>query len=170
MSETKMPKIYMSFRNNQKAIEVPNGLRTVIRKCIAETLRVTDFVGDADVSVTLVDNERIKRINKEFRDKNKVTDVISFPLGAYDEYDINPENGAYMLGDIVISMEKAHAQAIEYGHSLIREVGFGCRLVLYMCCRQKQNKAVIMKIHWKKYLRIKSHISQRRTDFSWHSF
>ena len=46
MSETKMPKIYMSFRNNQKAIEVPNGLRTVIRKCIAETLRVTDFVGD----------------------------------------------------------------------------------------------------------------------------
>ena len=124
MSEKKTPKIYMSFRNNQKAIEVPNGLRTVIRKCIAETLRVTDFVGDADVSVTLVDNERIKRINKEFRDKNKVTDVISFPLGAYDEYDVNPENGAYMLGDIVISMEKAHAQAIEYGHSLVREVGF----------------------------------------------
>ena len=113
MSEKKTPKIYMSFRNNQKAIEVPNGLRTVIRKCIAETLRVTDFVGDADVSVTLVDNERIKRINKEFRDKNKVTDVISFPLGAYDEYDVNPENGAYM-----------HAQAIEYGHSLVREVGF----------------------------------------------
>ena len=72
-----MSKVYMSFRNNQKAIDVPNGLRTVIRKCIAETLRVTDFVGDADVSVTLVDNERIKRINKEFRDKNKVTDVIS---------------------------------------------------------------------------------------------
>ena len=47
MSEKKTPKIYMSFRNNQKAIEVPNGLRTVIRKCIAETLRVTDFVGDA---------------------------------------------------------------------------------------------------------------------------
>ena len=83
MSEKKTPKIYMSFRNNQKAIEVPNGLRTVIRKCIAETLRVTDFVGDADVSVTLVDNERIKRINKEFRDKNKVTDVISFPLGRF---------------------------------------------------------------------------------------
>lgn len=124
MSENKTPKIYMSFRNNQKAIEVPNGLRTVIRKCIAETLRVTDFVGDADVSVTLVDNERIKRINKEFRDKNKVTDVISFPLCAYDEYDVNPENGAYMLGDIVISMEKAHAQAIEYGNSLVREVGF----------------------------------------------
>lgn len=119
-----MSKVYMSFRNDQKAIEVPNGLRTVIRRCVAETLKETDFVGDAEVSVTLVDNESIKRLNKEYRDKNKVTDVISFPLGAYDEYDINPENNAYMLGDIVISMEKAHAQAIEYGHSLIREVGF----------------------------------------------
>ena len=125
MSEKKTPKIYMSFRNNQKAIEVPNGLRTVIRKCIAETLRVTDFVGDADVSVTLVDNERIKRINKEFRDKNKVTDVISFPLGAYDEYDVNPENGAYMLGDIVISMEKAHAQVgFLATHSTLHLLGY----------------------------------------------
>lgn len=114
----------MSFRNNQKAVEVPNGLRTVIRRCVAQTLKETEFVGDAEVSVTLVDNEQIKRLNKQYRDKNKVTDVISFPLGAYDEYDINPENGAYMLGDIVISMEKAHAQAIEYGHSLMREVGF----------------------------------------------
>lgn len=114
----------MTFRNNQKAVEVPNGLRTVIRRCVAQTLKETEFDGDAEVSVTLVDNEQIKRLNKQYRDKNKVTDVISFPLGAYDEYDINPENGAYMLGDIVISMEKAHAQAIEYGHSLMREVGF----------------------------------------------
>ena len=107
-----MSKVFMSFRNNQKAVEVPNGLRTVIRRCVAQTLKETEFVGDAEVSVTLVDNEQIKRLNKQHRDKNKVTDVISFPLGAY------------MLGDIVISMEKAHAQAIEYGHSLMREVGF----------------------------------------------
>lgn len=117
-------KLIINFRNNQKAIELPKGLRTVIRRCIAETLNETDFDGDAEVSVTLVDNEQIKRLNKEFRDKNKVTDVISFPLGAYDDYDLNPDTGAYQLGDIVISMEKAHAQAIEYGHSLIREVGF----------------------------------------------
>lgn len=119
-----MARLKIDFRNNQKAIEVPKGLRTVIRRCIAETLKVTEFQGDAEVSVTLVDNEQIKRLNKEFRDKNKVTDVISFPLGAYDEYDLNPDTGAYQLGDIVISMEKAHAQAIEYGHSLTREVGF----------------------------------------------
>lgn len=120
-----MIKVIMSFHNDQKAIEVPKGLRTIIRRCVAQTLTHTEFEGDiAEVSVTLVDNETIKRLNKEFRDKNKVTDVISFPLGFYDEYDINPENGAYMLGDIVISMEKAHAQAIEYGHSLIREVAF----------------------------------------------
>ena len=120
-----MIKVIMSFRNDQKAIEVPKGLRTIIRRCVAKTLTHTEFAGDiAEVSVTLVDNETIKRINKEFREKNKVTDVISFPLGSYDEYDVNPDTGAYMLGDIVISMEKAHAQAIEYGHSLIREVAF----------------------------------------------
>ncbi|MCH5323579.1 MAG: rRNA maturation RNase YbeY [Eubacterium sp.] len=119
-----MIKVFMSFRNDQKAIEVPKGLRTVIRRCVKETLKETDYDGDWDVSVTLVDNEQIKQLNKQFRGKNKVTDVISFPLGAYDIYDVNPENGGYMLGDIVISMEKAHAQAIEYGHSLVREVAF----------------------------------------------
>ncbi len=119
-----MIKVFMSFRNDQKVIELPKGLRTVIRRCVKATLKETGYDGDWDVSVTLVDNEQIKRLNKQFRGKNKVTDVISFPLGAYDEYDINPENGGYMLGDILISLEKAHAQAIEYGHSLVREVAF----------------------------------------------
>ncbi len=116
--------VYMSFRNDQKVIELPKGLRTVIRRCVAATLKETGYDGDWDVSVTLVDNEQIKKLNKQFRGKNKVTDVISFPMGAYDYYDINPENGAKMLGDILISLEKAHAQAIEYGHSIFREVAF----------------------------------------------
>ncbi len=114
----------MSFRNDQKVIELPKGLRTVIRSCVKETLKETGYDGDWDVSVTLVDNEQIKRLNKQFRGKNKVTDVISFPMGQYDKYDTNPENGAKMLGDILISLEKAHAQSIEYGHSLVREVAF----------------------------------------------
>lgn len=120
-----MTKVIMTFHNDQKAIEVPKGLRTIIRRCVAQTLKETEFEGEkAEVSVTLVDNEAIKQINKEFRDKDRETDVISFPLGDGGEYDVNPENDAYMLGDIVISMEKAQAQAIEYGHSLVREVGF----------------------------------------------
>ena len=52
------------------------------------------------------------------------TDVLSFPLGENGVYDVNPETGAYMLGDIVISLQKAVYQAEIYGHTLQREVGF----------------------------------------------
>ncbi len=119
-----MQKLFMSFHNEQNKVEIENGLRTVIRKCITETLKETQFGEPAEVSVTLADNEEIRQLNKEFRNKDTATDVLSFPLGEDYCYDINPENGAYMLGDIVISMERAKAQAEEYGHSLIREVGF----------------------------------------------
>ncbi len=119
-----MQKLYMSFHNEQNKIEVEKGLRTVIRKCITATLKETRFEAPAEVSVTLVDNEAIRELNKEFRNKDSATDVLSFPLGEDDCYDVNPENDACMLGDIVISMERAKSQAEEYGHSLIREVGF----------------------------------------------
>lgn len=59
-----------------------------------------------------------------FRDKDKSTDVLSFPLGEDGVYDINQETGALLLGDVVISMETAVKQAKTYGHSLEREVGF----------------------------------------------
>lgn len=119
-----MSKIIISFRNDQKVMALPRGIRTVIRKCCEAVLEEEQFKDLAEVSVTLVDNEEIKRLNKEFRNKNKVTDVLSFPMGENGEFDLNPETEAYMLGDIVISLEKAHAQAIEYGHSIQREVGF----------------------------------------------
>ena len=67
---------------------------------------------------------RIKEINNEFRNINKSTDVLSFPLGENGVYDINYSNGAKQLGDIVISVEKAVSQAEEYGHSLTREIAF----------------------------------------------
>lgn len=83
-----------------------------------------DFQGAAEVSVSFVDNEQIKQLNNEFRDKNTATDVLSFPLGENGVYDYNNETGAYMLGDIVISVERAIEQAQMYGHSLRREIGF----------------------------------------------
>ena len=78
----------------------------------------------AEVDVSLVDNETIHAINLEQRQIDAPTDVLSFPLGEDGVYDQNPATGAYMLGDIVISLEKAQAQAEEYGHTLQREVGY----------------------------------------------
>ena len=74
--------------------------------------------------MTFVDNNRIHELNKEYRDKDSATDVLSFPLGENGEYDIDEDNGCKLLGDIVISMERAMEQAELYGHSLQREVAY----------------------------------------------
>ena len=79
----------------------------------------------AEVSVTFVDNEGIRELNKEHRDIDRETDVLSFPLGDDENgYEVDPDTDAIMLGDIVISLEKAKQQAEEYGHSYRREVAF----------------------------------------------
>jgi probable rRNA maturation factor len=78
-----------------------------------------------EVSVTIVDNERIHQLNKEYRDVDRPTDVLSFPLWEPDEeWVIDEEEERVALGDIVISLPKAKEQAEAYGHSLNREVGF----------------------------------------------
>ena len=76
------------------------------------------------VSVMLTNDEGIHAVNKEFRDVDRATDVLSFPLGENGVYDVDENNGCKMLGDIVISMERAQEQATLYGHPLQREVAF----------------------------------------------
>lgn len=112
------------IRNNQKQEKIPTGLRLLIRKCCHAVLTAENFEHDAEVSVSFVDNEEIRQLNKLYRDKDKSTDVLSFPLGENGNYDMNKETGAKLLGDIVISMETAVRQAHIYGHSLEREIGF----------------------------------------------
>lgn len=79
-----------------------------------------------ELSVTFVDNERIREINKEYRDKDSATDVISFALEEMgeDEVEIVGAEMPRMLGDIIISIERTREQAEEYGHSFDRELGF----------------------------------------------
>ena len=80
----------------------------------------------SELSVTFVTNDRIQEINREYRDKDKPTDVISFAMEELGEGEI-PLSGVDMpriLGDIIISLAKAKEQAEDYGHSFIRELGF----------------------------------------------
>lgn len=90
---------------------------------------------EAEISLTLTDNAGIHRINREFREIDRPTDVLSFPFVEYDtpgEFDFleeaeecfNPESGELMLGDIVISLDKVLEQAESYGHSVTREYAF----------------------------------------------
>ncbi len=119
-----MPKVKVLINNNQNKVKLPVGLRLLVKKCCQAVLAYEKFGHDAEVSVSFVDNNDIRKLNKIYRDKDKSTDVLSFPLGEDGVYDINNETGAYLLGDVVISMETAVKQAYIYGHSLEREVGF----------------------------------------------
>ena len=96
----------------------------LIRRCCTAVLKCEGFSDPADVCVNFVDNEEIKSLNSKFRNKDIETDVLSFPLGENGVWDKNPQNGACLLGDIVISVEKAMEQAQNFGHSLQREIGF----------------------------------------------
>ena len=117
-------KIKVMIRNSQKRVSVPAGMRLFIRKCCHAVLDAEGFYSDAEISVSLVDNAEIRRINNSFRGIDKQTDVLSFPLGENGKYDVNADTGAYLLGDIALSLETAVKQARIYGHSLEREVGF----------------------------------------------
>ena len=110
--------------NDQNVVKVPSGLRILIRRSCNAVLDFEHFDGPAEISVTFVDNNRIHELNKEYRNKDSATDVLSFPLGENGEYDIDEDNGCKLLGDIVISMERAMEQAELYGHSLQREVAY----------------------------------------------
>ncbi len=117
-------KIRVVITNKQKKVKIPTGMRMLIRRCCNAVLKLENFEGSAEISVTFVDNEEIHKLNLQYRDKDMPTDVLSFPLGENGVYDIDPTTGAKMLGDVVISMEKAVDQAELYGHSLQREVGY----------------------------------------------
>ena len=115
-------KVRVTITDRQKKVKIPSGLRMLIRRACIAVLREEKFQGDAEVSVTFVDNDQIRRLNAKFRDKDSATDVLSFPMGENGEYDLNPSTGAKLLGDVVLSMEKAAEQALEYEHSFEREV------------------------------------------------
>lgn len=115
-------KVYIT--NRQRAVKVPSGTALLIRRCCHATLDMEQFGKPAEVSVSFVDNDEIRQLNREHRGKDKSTDVLSFPLGENGVYDMNIETGAYMLGDIVISIETAMEQAERFGHSLNREIGY----------------------------------------------
>ena len=119
-----MIKTKVIITDKQKNHKLPSGIRMLVRRACNAVLVTEEFLEPAEVNVTFVDDEEIKMLNTEFRNIENSTDVLSFPLGENGEYDTNPENGAKMLGDIVISIDHAVKQADMYGHTLQREMAF----------------------------------------------
>jgi probable rRNA maturation factor len=119
-----MDKLKVYIKNSQSIVKIPSGLRLIIRRCCSATLIQEHFEGSVEVNVTFVDDEQIKALNLQYRKIDTATDVLSFPMGENGKFDKNHDNDAFVLGDVVISLERAMDQADKYGHSLQREVGF----------------------------------------------
>lgn len=117
-------KVYIEYSNEQDKLSPLDDFEKLVEDCTRAALEEEEIEDDAEVSVTLVDNARIRELNAEFREIDRETDVLSFPLGGDEGFEVDPDTDAILLGDIVISLERAAAQAEEYGHSFRREVAF----------------------------------------------
>ena len=106
--------------NEQDKIEIPADWEVKINEVAAICLREEQIPEEAEVDLLFVDNDAIREMNREYRDKDSATDVLSFPMYEADE-EIDDEE-EILFGDIVISLERAEEQRQEYGHSLEREV------------------------------------------------
>jgi len=118
---------------SKKDLDVP--YKDIIERMVIAALDFEKCPYEAEVSVTVVDDDEICRINKEYRNIESSTDVLSFPFnewetpgdfeGIEDSIDaFNPESGELLLGDIILSADHIENQALEYGHSRTRELAF----------------------------------------------
>lgn len=115
--------------NRQDKVKIDAKTEALVEKVVQKTLEL-EVEGDYEVSISFVDNNEIRELNKQYRNKDTATDVLSFPLMEFEdtEEDYNNEEEYVqedkLLGDIVISLEKAAEQGQEYGHSFERELAF----------------------------------------------
>lgn len=117
-------RLLIYFENQQQKEPIRYSLKMLVRRAVEATLAYENIKDDCEVSVTFCDNQEIREINKRFRNIDRETDVLSFPLFDDDGMDAHVEELNCVLGDIVLSLEKARAQAEEFGHSFEREVAF----------------------------------------------
>lgn len=104
-------------------LEVPQEGVDAVRRAVLTVGRLYGAL-DAEVSVTLTNDAHIHALNRDYRGVDRPTDVLSFALTESEEPEIFDAPGGVVLGDLVISLERAAAQAETYGHSFLRELSF----------------------------------------------
>lgn len=134
------------YVENETQAELPFDPEETARAVAEQVLQTEGCPYEAQISLLLTDDEGIRRYNRDFRGMDRPTDVLSFPnveYGAPSDFQaaegpeadcFDPESGELVLGDIVISVEKAVSQAEEYGHSVKREFAFlTAHSMLHLC-------------------------------------
>lgn len=160
--------ITMSFYLEEEVkVDFPFDYQELAKKVVDFSLDYVKFPYEAEVNLTLTDNEGIHSINKEFREIDRPTDVLSFPMLNYntpgdfaflddeDNDDFNPDTGEALLGDIVISVDKVYEQAETFGHTVEREFAFlivHSMLHLFGYDHMEESEAAIMEEKQKEIL------------------
>ena len=116
----------------EESLELP--YEEIAEKVVNACLTAENCPFEAEVSLSFVDEEEIRELNRDYREIDRETDVLSFPMLEFEapavfpeeigEEDSNPDTGEVPLGDIVINVRRVKTQAAEYGHSEIRELAF----------------------------------------------
>lgn len=121
----------ITIENEQDKVQIDSKIEGIIEETIKMCMKSEQLDKDYDVSVLIIDDEEIRSINKEHRDIDKSTDVLSFPMADFKNGELLSDEGDYdldmdelILGDIIISAETARRQAEDYGHSFAREMAF----------------------------------------------
>ena len=122
--------LYITFTATKYFDESSYYLKRVVREAVKETLDFENFPYDAEVSVTFCDNEYIQRLNKEYRGIDRHTDVLSFPMYEDGEFDEIECSAGAVLGDIVISIERAKEQATPSPHHPVPTVSHSRELAV----------------------------------------
>ena len=104
--------------NRQSKYEITKELELLVKKVIDEVLRVEGLSKNYEISISFVENQEIRELNRVYRGVDKETDVLSFPMD--DEFGLEE----LLLGDIIISIDKAFEQSLDYGHTIEREIGY----------------------------------------------
>ena len=111
-------------------VENEDEVRALVEKCARNVLSRENVDFPAEIDITVVDADTIREMNAEYRSKDSVTDVLSFPMfefyngEAREELDEEPDTGCVMLGDMILCYTRACEQAKEFGHSAARECGY----------------------------------------------
>ena len=121
----------ISVTGEKRGINSPQ-LAAMLRRTVKAALKAEGVAVECEINILLTDDEGIRQVNCDMRDIDRATDVLSFPMfdlapGEHpDEFDADPDTGLVPLGDMCISVERAAAQAGEYGHSFEREICYLC--------------------------------------------
>ena len=116
-----MANCHVSITNQQRKEKTPKVLKDLIRATVNAVLDYEDVSVESEMSVLLVDDRSIRDLNRDFRQIDRPTDVLSFPSG---DYPLAEGDDYLYVGDMALSLERARKQAEEYGHTYEREVAF----------------------------------------------